>query len=334
MWRADDGQANAIALSEEVREMKEKLRVRAVAMVVLVAAIVFGSTVCIGAAEVPASGRLRVGIISFTGSFNYQFVQYASNCLSDTLVGIKRFEVVEREHIERILSEQRFQVSGAVNPDTAVRLGELLGIDYAFVGSLDRCECKSEFWTDKDGKRHYYYAGSAEASIRIIDMSTGAILSSFRVTGTGSDNSSTSAACMNAIRSCFGSSLQTKIASAFPIVGRVLEFRSKKEVYIYTDEEGVITRGSDFRIFRPNVISVGDPGMQHQFMSADEVGVVRIEAVHGTVGRGKVVESSGEIMAGDYAVEIQGYMTAGEAITGILGVVALIAMLALLSSLQ
>ncbi len=92
------------------------------------------------------AARLRVGgIISFTGSFNYQFVQYASNCLSDTLVGIKRFEVVEREHIERILSEQRFQVSGAVNPDTAVRLGELLGIDCAFVGSLDRCECKSEF---------------------------------------------------------------------------------------------------------------------------------------------------------------------------------------------
>ncbi len=89
----------------------------------------------------------------------------------------------------------------------------------------------------------------------------------------------------------------------------------------------------------PNVISVGDSGMQHQFMSADEVGVVRIEAVHGTVGRGgKVVESSGgEIMAGgDYAVEIQGYMTAGEAITGGIlgGVVALIAMLALLSSLQ
>ncbi len=184
------------------------------------------------------------GIISFTGSFNYQFVQYASNCLSDTLVGIKRFEVVEREHIERILSEQRFQVSGAVNPDTAVRLGELLGIDYAFVGSLDRCECKSEFWTDKDGKRHYYYAGSAEASIRIIDMSTGAILSSFRVTGTGSDNSSTSAACMNAIRSCLALPCRRR---SLPLSrcregARVPE----QERGLYLHGRGGVITGSDF----------------------------------------------------------------------------------------
>lgn len=300
----------------------------------LFAALACVSTECIGAAPVPASSRVRVGIISFTGPFNYQYIQYAANCLSDTLVGMGRFEVIEREHIQRILSEQRFQVSGAVNPDTAVRLGEILGIDYAFIGSLDRCSAKSEYWTDKDGKRHYYYSGSAEASIRIVDASTGTILSSFRLTGSGTDSSSTSVACMNAIRSCFDSSFERRLASAFPVVARVLEYRSKDEVYIYTDESTVITKGSDFRILRSTVMEVGDPGAERRFVSSDEVAVVRIVSVYGTVGKGKVVESSGEIMAGDYAVELQGYTTTGEAIAAVVGIAGLIVLLLLASMLQ
>jgi hypothetical protein len=52
-------------------------------------------------------------------------------------------------------------------------------------------------------------------------------------------------------------------------------------------------------------------------MSSDEVAIVRIVSVYGTVGKGKVVKSSGEIMAGDYAVELQGYTTAGEVIAAL-----------------
>jgi len=312
-----------------------RLGLRAIAFALaLFVAIACVSTDCIGAAPVPASSRLRVGIISFTGSFNYQYIQYAANCLSDALVGMGRFEVVEREHIQRILSEQRFQVSGAVNPNTAVRLGEILGIDYALIGSLDRCSAKSEYWTDKDGKRHYYYSGSAEASIRIVDASTGTILSSFRLTGSGTDSSSTSAACMNAIRSCFGSSFQSRLASAFPVVARVLEYRSKDEVYIYTDESSVITKGSDFSIVRATVMEVGGAGVERRFISNDQVAVVRIVSVYGTVGKGKVVESSGEIMAGDYAVELQGYTTTGEAIAAIIGIAGLIVLLLLASMFE
>ncbi|MDD3598665.1 MAG: CsgG/HfaB family protein [Firmicutes bacterium] len=312
-----------------------RLGLRAIAFTLaLFAAMACVSTDCMGAATVPSSSRLRVGIISFTGSFNYQYVQYAANCLSDALVGMGRFEVIEREHIQRILSEQRFQVSGAVNPDTAVRLGEILGIDYTFIGSLDRCSAKSDYWTDKDGKRHYYYSGSAEVSIRIVDASTGAILSSFRLTGSGTDSSSTSSACMNAIRSCFDSSFQSRLATAFPVIARVLEYRGKDEVYIFTDESSVISKGSDFRILRPNVAEVGEPGFEHRFMSSDEVAIVRIVSVYGTVGKGKVVKSSGEIMAGDYAVELQGYATAGEVIAGIIGIAGLIVLILLASMLE
>jgi hypothetical protein len=289
-------------------------------------------TVC--AAAPPASGRLRVGIIGFTGPFGSQYVQYASNCLSDVLVDMRRFEVVERANIDRILAEQRFQVSGAVNRDTAVRLGEILGIDYAFIGSLDRCEGKSEYWTDKDGRRHYYYSGSAEVSIRIIDASTGTIVSSLRLRGWGRDDSSPSAACLDAVKSCFGSTLRDELVAKFPVIGEVLEARSNHEVYIRTEEASVMTPGSSFRILRPNVTQVGGSGSRHQFVSTDQVAVVRIVSVYGTIARAKIVESSGEVVAGDYAVQVQGYRTPGERAATALAVVVLVALVALAAALQ
>lgn len=114
----------------------------------------------------------------------------------------------------------------------------------------------------------------------------------------------------------------------------MLEYRSKGEVYIYTDESSVITKGSDFSIVRPTVVEVGGAGVERRFISNDQVAVVRIVSVYGTVGKGKVVESSGEIMAGDYAVELQGYTTTGEAIAAIIGIAGLIVLLLLASMFE
>ena len=59
---------------------------------------------------------IRVGIISFTGPFSQQYIQYGANCLSDALIRVGRFQVVQRANIERILAELRFQMSGSVDP--------------------------------------------------------------------------------------------------------------------------------------------------------------------------------------------------------------------------
>lgn len=46
------------------------------------------------------------------------------------------FEVVERSQIERILREQAMQLEGVVNDQTAVRVGNLLGVDAMVYGSV------------------------------------------------------------------------------------------------------------------------------------------------------------------------------------------------------
>src|SRR5262249_14679913 len=47
-----------------------------------------------------------------------------------------KVRLVDRSHIQSILEEQNLAKSGAVDPETAVRLGKLLGVCYAITGGF------------------------------------------------------------------------------------------------------------------------------------------------------------------------------------------------------
>ncbi len=273
--------------------------------------VVFTATASSAGADLglPSDVPIRVGIISFTGPFNQQFVQYASNCLSDALIQMARFQVVERANIERILAEQRFQVSGFVDPQTAAQLGQILGIDYAVVGTLDRCEYKTESWTEKNGTRHYYYAGSAEASVRLIDTSTGTIVASIRLSGSGTDSSSTSKACLDAVRACFKTALVAELTELFGIKGRVLEASGKDKVYIYVGNGSGIKPGAHFEVLRPSVTQVGGVQLSEDDSFKDRIAVVKVTEVSGSIARARVVESSKDIQPNDHVVQLGTYVS-------------------------
>src|SRR5947207_14882680 len=56
--------------------------------------------------------------------------------LATDLAGNPRFRVVERERVQKLLEEQNLTKSGAVDPQTAVRLGKLLGAQYTIYGGF------------------------------------------------------------------------------------------------------------------------------------------------------------------------------------------------------
>jgi curli biogenesis system outer membrane secretion channel CsgG len=60
----------------------------------------------------------------------------ASDELTTQLVKSGQFSVIERMQIEAILAEQGFGQSGRVNPATAASIGEVLGVQVVFVGSI------------------------------------------------------------------------------------------------------------------------------------------------------------------------------------------------------
>jgi len=49
-----------------------------------------------------------------------------------------KFTVVERAALQRVLQEQGLATSGAVNPQTAARVGQILGVQYIVVGGIDK----------------------------------------------------------------------------------------------------------------------------------------------------------------------------------------------------
>ena len=75
----------------------------------------------------------RVGVIPFQGSKTIRL--QATDQFQGGLVPLG-FEVVERAQIEAVFNELSFQYTDFVDPNTRQHLGEMLGIEGVFLGSI------------------------------------------------------------------------------------------------------------------------------------------------------------------------------------------------------
>ena len=56
--------------------------------------------------------------------------------LTSAFFGTEQFVVVERQRILSALKEQQFQISGAVDTNTAALLGKMLGVEVVVIGTM------------------------------------------------------------------------------------------------------------------------------------------------------------------------------------------------------
>lgn len=122
--------------------------------------------------------KRRIGVVEFENKTAYgqrRLGQVASDILVTELVKSGKFIVVEREKIDKIMEEQKFQQGGFVDPQTAVKVGQIMGLEAIVVGVV------SQFGVRKEGS-DYLLAQSkqqvAEVSvdIRVIDVQTGQVI--------------------------------------------------------------------------------------------------------------------------------------------------------------
>ena len=59
-----------------------------------------------------------------------------TSLVSSEAVNLTRFEVIDRNQLEKILSEQKLQMSGIVRDDEVVRYGEIASADEALIVSI------------------------------------------------------------------------------------------------------------------------------------------------------------------------------------------------------
>jgi len=80
----------------------------------------------------------KVAVFSFDGNYGKQASVEIENVLASADVkGQKYFTVVDRQNIQRVMSEQKFQTSGIVDENTAVKLGKLIGAEGVYIGTAN-----------------------------------------------------------------------------------------------------------------------------------------------------------------------------------------------------
>ncbi|MGQ9679086.1 MAG: CsgG/HfaB family protein [bacterium] len=106
------------------------------------------------------------------------------------LMKVLTFSVVDRSAVDAVLQEQGFSYSGVVDPQTAVRLGKLMGASAVVtvrVGAVKH----DPFFSDSPDQR------DAQVNVRIISVETGEVL--YSAQGEGSSFDGAEAALVNAL---------------------------------------------------------------------------------------------------------------------------------------
>ena len=81
--------------------------------------------------------RLAVAVLPFeTGRDAQKYKDAITNEMINELVNLRRFRVIERSAIDKIVSEQKIQASGFVDDKTAVKLGKIAGADALVIGNI------------------------------------------------------------------------------------------------------------------------------------------------------------------------------------------------------
>lgn len=86
-----------------------------------------------------AREKVAIAVLDFEAkNVNQQNAEAVADLLRTELFNTGSFKVVERAKIQRILEEQRFQMSGVTDTDQAAQIGRLLNVNKIMVGSVTK----------------------------------------------------------------------------------------------------------------------------------------------------------------------------------------------------
>ena len=136
----------------------------------------------------------RVAVIGFDSTapgyiwgINSELSKAASDLMINALLKTKRFRIFERIKLDSILKEQDFQAySGRVDPATAVKIGNMLGVDTVVAGSITSIVYKKSGGIKIGPVTMKKSSASVTMMVRAINVTTGEIIFSEVKKGTTS----------------------------------------------------------------------------------------------------------------------------------------------------
>ena len=122
--------------------------------------------------------KRRVAVVDFENKTIYGKRRLGSSVADILVTELKksdRFILVEREKINKILEEQKFQYTGAVAESTVVELGKILGVSAMITGSVSQFGVKTESGSAIISESKTQTA-QAVVDVRVVDIATGKLL--------------------------------------------------------------------------------------------------------------------------------------------------------------
>lgn len=112
--------------------------------------------------EIKIQGGTNVAIAEFIGkNVSQADASIVADFIRTELVNTHMFNVMDRNNMDTVLAEQKFQNSGCTEQECAVEMGKLLNVKKMFVGSLSKL------------------VDSYYITVNVIDVETGKILASY-----------------------------------------------------------------------------------------------------------------------------------------------------------
>lgn len=112
-------------------------------------------------------------------SFPYQNDgEVISDAIAKELIRSFKYKIIDRENVEAILKEQAFQLSGAVDDVTAVKAGEIAGVDAIVVGKVNLCFYGKQ-WKAYAGSYAFQEIAYANISFKLLNVISGETIMMF-----------------------------------------------------------------------------------------------------------------------------------------------------------
>ena len=122
--------------------------------------------------------KRRIGVVEFENKSAYgqgRLGGAASDILVTELVKSGKFIVVERDRLNKIMEEQKFQAQGMADPMTVAKIGQVMGLEAIVVGSV------SQFGVKKQGADYLITQSKRQVAevtvdIRLVDVQSGQVI--------------------------------------------------------------------------------------------------------------------------------------------------------------
>jgi len=251
--------------------------------------------------------------------------------VSSEAINLNRFEILDRNNLEKTLNEQKLQMSGIIRDDDVVNYGEISSADEALVVSIlsfgqrgvppkkersDKDDDEKGFWervgtelavgvirsmfSDNDPKEKYPHniQTSLQAEVRKIDIETGKSTHSFRLYGeyTGGTRAASLGKVLNQIRS----QISSKLRKMFLLKSEILERDGSRLTMLLGSELGV-KKGSIFEIMKPDIHKIIQD--REFILPGKSAGLVRVVNSGNNVSEGTIIRQYRGIKEGYSLIE-------------------------------